>query len=76
MQLPKSHTPHKVTKKTEFIKYVNESTSQQVNKTTSQQVNESTRQRVNGSTRNRIIEISRFRDFERAEAIVLTSLTS
>lgn len=32
MQLPKSHTPHKVTKKTEFIKYVNESTSQQVNK--------------------------------------------
>ena len=46
MQLPKSHTPHKVTKKTEFIKYVNESTSQQVNKTTSQQVNESTSQRV------------------------------
>ena len=42
----------------------------------SQQVNGSTRQRVNGSTRNRIIEISRFRDFERAEAIVLTSLTS
>lgn len=34
MQLPKSHTPHKVTKKTEFIKYVNESTSQQVNKST------------------------------------------
>lgn len=33
-------------------------------------------QRVNGSTRNQIIEISRFRDFERAEAIVLTSLTS
>ena len=32
MQLPKSHTPHKVTKKTEFIKQVNESTSQQVNK--------------------------------------------
>lgn len=32
MQLPKSHTPHKVTKKTEFKKYVNESTSQQVNK--------------------------------------------
>ena len=34
----------------------------------SQQVNESTRQRVN--------EKSNYRDFERAEAIVLTSLTS
>ena len=35
MWLPKSHTPHKVTKKTEFKKYVNESTSQRVNKSTS-----------------------------------------
>lgn len=34
MQLPKSHTPHKVTKKTEFKKHVNESTSQQVNMST------------------------------------------
>ena len=60
MQLPKSHTPHKVTKKNRFQKKVNESTSQQVNESTGQ----------------REIELSRFRDFERAEAIVLTSLTS
>ena len=52
MQLPKSHTPHKVTKKNRFQKKVNESTGQ------------------------REIELSKFRDFERAEAIVLTSLTS
>ena len=32
MQLPKSHTPHKVTKKTEFIKHLSKSTIQQVNK--------------------------------------------
>ena len=31
MQLPKSHTPHKVTKKNRFQKKVDESTSQQVN---------------------------------------------
>ena len=42
----------------------------------SQQVNESTSQQVNKSTSQREIELSRFRDFERAEAIVLTSLTS
>ena len=42
----------------------------------SQQVNESTSQRVNKTTSQREIEVSRFRDFERAEAIVLTSLTS
>ena len=30
MQLPKSHTPHKVTKKNRFQKKVNKSTSQQV----------------------------------------------
>ena len=46
MQLPKSHTPHKVTKKNRFQKKVNKSTSQQVNE----------------STRNRIIKISRFRE--------------
>ena len=40
MQLPKSHTPHKVTKKNRFQKKVNESTSQRVNKSTSQRVNE------------------------------------
>ena len=57
MQLPKSHTPHKVTKKKPISKE-----SQQVN--------------VNRSTSQREIELSRFRDFERAEAIVLTSLTS
>ena len=33
-------------------------------------------QQVNESTGQREIELSRFRDFERAEAIVLTSLTS
>ena len=53
MQLPKSHTPHKVTKKNRFQKKVNESTRQRVNKST---------KRVNGSTRNRIIELSRFRE--------------
>ena len=42
----------------------------------SQQDNESTRQQDNESTSQREIELSRFRDFERAEAIVLTSLTS
>ena len=52
MQLPKSHTPHKVTKKNRFQKKVNRSMGQQVN------------------------EKSNYRDFERAEAIVLTSLTS
>ena len=31
MQLPKSHTPHKVTKKNRFQKKVNRSTSQRVN---------------------------------------------
>ena len=31
MQLPKSHTPHKVTKKNRFQKKVDESTGQQVN---------------------------------------------
>ena len=60
MQLSKSHTPHKVTKKNRFQKKVNRSMGQQVN--------ESMRQRVN--------EKSNYRDFERAEAIVLTSLTS
>ena len=47
MRLPKSHTPHKVTKKTEFKKHVNKSTSQHVNKILIL----------------RIIELSRFRDF-------------
>ena len=60
MQLPKSHTPHKVTKKTEFKKYVNESTSQQVNKILIL----------------RIIELSGFRDFGEGDGVVLTSLTS
>ena len=64
MQLPKSHTPHKVTKKNRFQKKVNKTTSQQVNKTTSQRVNE--------KSNYQDFEISRFRDFERAEAIVLT----
>lgn len=31
MQLPKSHTPHKVTKKNRFQKKVNRSMGQQVN---------------------------------------------
>ena len=63
MQLPKKpHSPQSYKKKPISKE------SQQVNKSTSQQDNE--------STRNRSIEISRFRDFERAEAIVLTSLTS
>ena len=31
MQLPKSHTPHKVTKKNRFQKKVNKTTSQRVN---------------------------------------------
>lgn len=60
MQLPKSHTPHKVTKKTEFIKQVNESTSQHVNKILIL----------------RIIDSSGFRDFGEGDGVVLTSLTS
>ena len=36
MQLPKSHTPHKVTKKNRFQKKVNKSTSQQANRSTSE----------------------------------------
>ena len=63
MQLPKKpHSPQSYKKKPISKE------SQQVNESTSQQVNESTGQRE--------IELSRFRDFERAEAIVLTSLTS
>ena len=46
MQLPKSHTPHKVTKKNRFQKKVNRSTSQQDNESTGQ----------------REIEVSRFRE--------------
>ena len=63
MQLPKKpHSPQSYKKKPISKE------SQQVNESTSQQDNESTGQRE--------IEVSRFRDFERAEAIVLTSLTS
>ena len=63
MQLPKKpHSPQSYKKKP-----ISEE-SQQDNESTSQQDNESTGQRE--------IEVSRFRDFERAEAIVLTSLTS
>ena len=63
MQLPKKpHSPQSYKKKPISKE------SQQVNESTSQQDNESTSQRE--------IELSRFRDFERAEAIVLTSLTS
>ena len=71
MQLPKKpHSPQSYKKKpiSKESQRVNKSTSQQVNKTTSQQVNKTTSQRVN--------EKSNYRDFERAEAIVLTSLTS
>ena len=63
MQLPKKpHSPQSYKKKpiSKESQQDNESTSQQVNKTTSQRVNEK----------------SNYRDFERAEAIVLTSLTS
>ena len=63
MQLPKKpHSPQSYKKKpiSKESQRVNESTSQQDNKTTSQRVNEK----------------SNYRDFERAEAIVLTSLTS
>ena len=70
MQLPKKpHSPQSYKKKpiSKESQRVNKSTSQQVNKTTSQQVNKTTSQRVN--------EKSNYRDFERAEAIVLTSLT-
>ena len=63
MQLPKKpHSPQSYKKKPISKE------SQRVNKTTSQQVNKTTSQRVN--------EKSNYRDFERAEAIVLTSLTS
>ena len=65
MQLPqKPHSPQSYKKKTDFKR-----------KSTSQQDNESTSQR-NESTGQREIELSNYRDFERAEAIVLTSLTS
>ena len=44
MQLPKSHTPHKVTKKNRFQKKVNRSMGQQVNEKSNYRIIEISRE--------------------------------